>query len=110
MAGLLAAVLMPTGVEAAHPIEVIKRLLATIHCTLRDKQTLELQQDQLQSTGEMLALRNVVDRKYDSPAQMLEEFVRQAANKSAADRASLYLFTRDSSIPVKAFVRCGETL
>src|SRR5258708_40037909 len=58
----------------------------------------------------MLALRNVIDRNYDSPAQMLEEFVRQAAEKSAADRASLYLCTSDSSIPIKAFVRCGETL
>jgi len=107
---LLTTCLGPTGLETPQQIELIKRLLATIHCTLRDKQTLELQQDQLQSTGEMLALRNVVDRKYDSPAQMLEEFVRQAAEKSAADRASLYLCTSDSSIPVKAFVRCGEVL
>jgi diguanylate cyclase (GGDEF)-like protein len=107
---LLTTHLGPAGLEAVQQIELIERLLRTIHCTLRDKQQLELQQDQLQSTGEMLALRNVVDRKYDSPAQMLEEFVRQAAEKSAADRASLYLCTSDSSIPVKAFVRCGETL
>ena len=107
---LLTTHLGPAGLEPEQQMELIKRLLSTIHCTLRDKQQLELQQDQLQSTGEMLALRNVVDRNYDSPAQMLEEFVRQAAEKSAADRASLYLCTSDSSIPVKAFVRCGETL
>lgn len=107
---LLTTHLAPAGLETARQTDLIQRLLSTIQCTLRDKQQLELQQDQLHSTGEMLALRNVIDRKYDSPAQMLEEFVRQAAEKSAADRASLYLCTSDSSVPVKAFVRCGETL
>lgn len=107
---LLSTRLGPVGLEESQQTELIKRLLETIHCALRDKQMLELQQDQLQSTGEMLALRNVVDRKYDSPAQMLEEFVRQAAEKSAADRASLFLCTSDSATPVKAFVRCGEAL
>ncbi len=107
---LLTTHLGPSGLEPAQQIELIKRLLSTIHFALRDKQQLESQQDELHSTGEMLALRNVVDRNYDSPAQMLEEFVRQAAEKSAADRASLYLCTSDSSVPVKAFVRCGETL
>ncbi len=107
---LLTTQLGPAGLEPPQQVELIKRLLATIHCSLRDKQLLELQQDQLQSTGEMLALRNVIDRKYDSPAQMLEEFLRQAGEKSAADRASLYLCTSDSSVPVKAFVRCGEIL
>ncbi|HEY2251885.1 MAG TPA: sensor domain-containing diguanylate cyclase [Planctomycetaceae bacterium] len=107
---LLTTRLAPVGLEPADQTELIRRLLETIHCGLRDKQMLELQQDQLQSTGEMLALRNVIDRKYDSPAQMLEEFVRQAAEKSAADRASLFLCTSDSATPVKAFVRCGETL
>ena len=107
---LLTTHLCPLGLEPAQQIELIKRLLSTIYCSLRDKQQLESQQAQLHSTGEMLALRNVIDRSYDSPAQMLEEFVRQAAEKSAADRASLYLCTSDASIPVKAFVRCGETL
>ena len=107
---LLTTHLCPLGLEPAQQFELIKRLLSTIYCSLRDKQQLESQQLQLHSTGEMLALRNVIDRNYDSPAQMLEEFVRQAAEKSAADRASLYLCTSDASIPVKAFVRCGETL
>ena len=107
---LLTTQLGPAGLAQAQQIDLIKRLLSTIHCTLRDKQQLEAQQIQLHSTGEMLALRNVIDRNYDSPAQMLEEFVRQAAEKSAADRASLYLCTSDSATPIKAFVRCGETL
>jgi diguanylate cyclase (GGDEF)-like protein len=107
---LLVTHLAPPGLEPAQQIELISRLLSTIQCTLRDKRQFECQQDQLRSIGEMLALRNVIDRRYDSPAQMLEEFVRQAAEKSAADRASLYLCTSDAAIPVKAFVRCGDTL
>ncbi|MBI3861806.1 MAG: GGDEF domain-containing protein [Planctomycetia bacterium] len=107
---LMSTHLGPAGLEQADQIELIKRILATIHCNLREKLQLEAQQDQLHSTGEMLALRNVVDRNYDSPAQMLEEFVRQSADKTSADRASLYLCTSDPTIPVKAFVRCGEAL
>jgi diguanylate cyclase (GGDEF)-like protein len=102
--------LVPAGLEQAEQIELIRRILTTVRFNLREKLQLEAQEDQLHSTGEMLALRNVVDRNYDSPAQMLEEFVRQAAHKSAADRASLYLCTSDPAIPVKAFVRCGEVL
>ncbi len=102
--------LVPAGLEQAEQIELIRRIVTTVRFNLREKLQLEAQEDQLHSTGEMLALRNVVDRNYDSPAQMLEEFVRQAAHKSAADRASLYLCTSDPAIPVKAFVRCGEAL
>ena len=102
--------LVPAGLEQAEQIELTRRILTTIRCNLREKLQLEAQEDQMHSTGEMLALRNVVDRNYDSPAQMLEEFVKQAADKSSADRASLYLCTSDPAIPVKAFVRAGETL
>jgi diguanylate cyclase (GGDEF)-like protein len=102
--------LAPLGLNQDQQIELARRLLSTIHFNLRDRLQLEVREAELRSTGEMLELRNVIDRNYDSPAQMLEEFVRQAAEKSTSDRASLYLCTSDSTVPVKAFVRCGEAL
>ena len=107
---LLTTELVPPGLDSTHQIELLQRLLTDIACCLRDKRQLESQQSQIRSTGEMLALRTVIDRTYDSPAQMLEEFLRQAAEKSAADRVSLYLQTSDAALPLKAFVRCGEVL
>jgi diguanylate cyclase (GGDEF)-like protein len=51
-----------------------------------------------------------VDGKFESPAQMLEEFLRQAAQKINADRAALFLYSADATPPLKAFVRCGANL
>ena len=64
----------PTGIETAQQIELTRRLLSSVTCSLRDKLQLETKADQLRSTEEMLALRRVVDRDYETPAQMLEEF------------------------------------
>lgn len=107
---LMTTTLAPAGLEAFQQIELAQRLLSSITFSLRDKLQLESKQDQLRSTEERLALRSVIDRNYDSPAQMLEEFLSQAADKLSADRASLYLQTPAAATPLKAFVRCGEVL
>lgn len=107
---LMTTALAPPGLERGQQIDLVRRLLASITFSLRDKLQLETNKDQLRSTEEMLELRSVVDRNYDSPAQMIEEFLRHAADKLAADRASLYLNTNDPAAPLKAFVRCGEAL
>ena len=107
---LMTTTLAPPGIEPAQQIQLARRLLSGIAFSLRDKQQVETQQDRLRSTGEMLTLRTVVDRTYDSPAQMLEEFIRQSAEKSAADRAALFLSTADASVPLRAFVRCGPEM
>lgn len=107
---LMTTHLAPVGLNQLQQIDLARRLLSTIHFNLRDRLQLESREAELRATGEMLALRTVIDRNYDSPAQMLEEFVRQSAEKSGSDRASLYLCTSDAAVPVKAFVRCGEAL
>jgi len=107
---LMTTTLVPPGLDEARQLELAARLLSSIGFSLRDKRALESHQDELRTTGEKLALRSVVDGKFDSPAQMLEEFLRQAAQKTSADRAALYLYSADASPPLKAFVRCGATL
>src|SRR5258707_15224197 len=56
----------------------------------------------------MLQLRSVADGRFDSPLQMIEEFLRQLAGKIGADRAALFLAPQDSGAGVKALVRSGE--
>jgi diguanylate cyclase (GGDEF)-like protein len=107
---LMTTTLVPVGLEESRQIELASRLVSSIAFSLRDKRALESHQDELRTTGEKLALRSVVDGKFASPAQMLEEFLRQAAQKSGADRAALYLYSADAVPPLKAFVRCGATL
>jgi diguanylate cyclase (GGDEF)-like protein len=107
---LMTTSLVPAGLEESRQIELAARLLSSIAFSLRDKRALQSHQDELRTTGEKLALRGVVDGKFASPAQMLEEFLRQAAQKSGADRAALYLYSADAVPPLKAFVRCGATL
>jgi diguanylate cyclase (GGDEF)-like protein len=107
---LMTTELGPTGIETAQQIELTRRLLSSVTFSLRDKLQLETKADQLRSTEEMLALRRVVDRDYETPALMLEEFLRQAAEKLNADRAALHLLTADAAAPLKGFIRCGEVL
>jgi diguanylate cyclase (GGDEF)-like protein len=102
--------LAPPGLEATQQLELARRLLSSIACNLRDKRQLESQQEQLRSTEEMLDLRSVLDRNYDSPAHLLEEFLGRAAGLLSADRASLHLHNAAATTPLKALVRCGNAL
>jgi len=107
---LMTTELGPAGIACEQQIELTRRLLSSVTCSLRDKLQLETKADQLRSTEEMLALRRVVDRDYETPALMLEEFLRQAAEKLKTDRAALHLATADAGAPPKGFIRCGELL
>lgn len=107
---LLTTDLFPAGAERLQQIELAERLMLSIGSHLRQKQQLESQQDQLRMTGEMLELRTIVDRRFDSPVLMIEEFLREVSAKTRAERATLYLSTPDTTTPYKALVRCGEPL
>ncbi len=107
---LVTTALAPAGVDTSSKIDLARRLVSSIAISLRDKRQLETKEDRIRSTEEMLALRRVADRNYDSPAQMLEELLRQAAGKLVSDRVALYLQTADPARPLKAFIRCGEAL
>lgn len=107
---LMTTSLFPPGLDPAQQVELTKRVLSAITCNLREKLQFEAQQGMLRSTREMLELRSIFDRNFQSPLLMLEEFVCQVSQKAAADRTSLYLCTADPSAPIKAFVRSGEAI
>lgn len=107
---LLTTDLFPAGAERRAQLELAGRLMLSVGCSLKHKQTLESQQLQLRSTGEMLQLRAIADHRFDTPVKMIEEFLRQLAEKVGADRAALYLATQQPGGSLKALVRCGETL
>jgi diguanylate cyclase (GGDEF)-like protein len=107
---LMATALPPADFEASQRAELARRLLSGIAVSLRDKRQLANREDQIRSSGDRLALRSVADRDYESPAQMLEEFLRHAAVKLGAERASLHVHTNVVAAPFKGFIRCGETL
>lgn len=106
---LLSTDLFPAGADRRQQIELAERLMSSISHSLKYKQTLETQQAQLHWTSEMLQLRALADRHFDSPLQMIEEFIRQVAVKIGAERASLFLTPQETGSAVKALVRTGET-
>lgn len=108
--GILATTgLAPTGAEPARRFELARRLVASISPRLRDKLHLEVREDRLHLSEDMLALRAVADREYASPMQMLEAFLDRASEKLGAERGALFLFPREAA-SAKALVRAGAPL
>lgn len=105
---LLSTELFPASADRKQQIELAERLMSSISHSLKYKQTLETQQAQLHWTNEMLQLRALADRNFDSPLQMIEEFIRQVAVKIGAERASLFLTPQEMGSALKALVRTGE--
>ena len=105
--------LLPPGAERKEQLELAERLMVSIGCTLKHRQNYEEQQAQLHLTSEMLQLRELSDRRYESPLKMIEEFVRQLAERCQASRAALILNTPESTAtgqPMKVLVNVGDNL
>jgi diguanylate cyclase (GGDEF)-like protein len=107
---LVATGLAPPGAEHGRQIELARRLASSITPRVRDKLTTESREDRLRSSEDMLALRTVADRKFGSPLQMLEEFLRQAAERLSVERGALFLCQSDGASPVRALARAGTAL
>ena len=105
---LLTTDLFPTGADRRQQVELAERLMSSLGHSLKYKQTLETHKSLLHWTSEMLQLRALADRPFASPLLMIEEFIRQVAEKIGAERASLFLRPQESGTPLKALVRSGE--
>lgn len=102
--------LLPAGNEWPRQLEATSRLLSTVAGSLRDRWRLDSRQDELQSKDEMLSLRSIADRHFESPLRMIGEFVEQAAIKVGADRAVLFLTSRNQAPQFRPLIRCGQAL
>ncbi|HTI52290.1 MAG TPA: sensor domain-containing diguanylate cyclase [Planctomycetaceae bacterium] len=108
--------LFPGG-DWPRQLESTARVLSALSGSLRDRWRLQSGQNELQSRNEllqsrdeMLSLRSIADRHFESPLRMIGEFVEQATAKIGAERAALFLFSRNQSPQFRAMIRCGQTL
>jgi diguanylate cyclase (GGDEF)-like protein len=102
--------LYPEEAPLEQQLELARRLMLSVAGDLRQSQALEQQENRLRTTAEVLELRSIVDRHYDTPLAMVEAFLDRLRAKLGADRAALYLLGSDSKASKKALVRAGSSL
>jgi len=107
---LMTTSLFPSTATREQQIELAGRLMQGVSGNLQRSLVLADQQDRLRLTDEMLQLRAIVDRRFESPSALLEEFLDLLRQQLGAARAALHLTRRNAPLSVTAFVRCGETL
>lgn len=105
---LVTSELFPADAELPEQVELAERLLESISCSLKHKLTMEQQQSHIRWTQEMLELRSITEKRFSSPFLMLEEFLKQLALKTNAERATIYLSLQDGQGSLKPLARTPE--
>jgi diguanylate cyclase (GGDEF)-like protein len=104
---LITTALYPPGAPHEQQVELTRRLMQSVSTDFKRFQTLEQKTHELRFTNEMLALRSIADRKFDSPLAMIQEFLNQWMKKIDADRVVLYLKNKADAGLGKPLIRCG---
>jgi diguanylate cyclase (GGDEF)-like protein len=99
--------LYPPGAPLVQQIELAKRLTANLASGLRLVRALKAGEAQLRLTSEMLELRAIADRRFNSPLGLIEAFLAAVRTKVAAEGAALFLTTREGQTGGAAVARCG---
>lgn len=107
---MLTTGLVPLGAPRGQQLELAERLMLCLGNSLKKKQAAQLQEQQLRWTSDMLELRAITDRHFDTPLQMIQEFVSQVTEKLTADRGALFLSSIGGSSPITGITQCGSTL
>ncbi|MFN0199162.1 MAG: diguanylate cyclase [Planctomycetaceae bacterium] len=110
---LISTVLYPPGVSREQQIELATRLMISVSSNVKRSQDLESQKIELLAAKEMLDLRRVTDRSFESPMKMTEDFLSALTRIVGADRGALYFSTNTDSkefTPEQARIRCGIAL
>ncbi len=110
---LISTALYPPGVSREQQIELATRLMISVSSNVKRSQDLESQKVELRAAKEMLDLRRVTDRTFESPTKMTEEFLSALSKIVEADRGALYFSGNSESkefTPEQARIRCGITL
>lgn len=100
--------LYPAGADLDQQIELAKRLMASVAGNLKRTYELELQEDQYRITNDVLELRSIADRQFETPAKMLTDFVAKLAEKVNAHRVALRLCGDD--VESNKTLRAGKSL
>ncbi len=87
--------------------DLLKQLVQRISELRRAALALESQRHELTRTNDILELRAITDTRFESPVDMIQEFMTALRGKTAASRAVLYISTTAEGVSRNSFVRCG---
>ena len=107
---LLTTTLCPAASSREDQLELAQRLMASVPAGLRINQNLQTHQVELRSTKEILELREVLDRQFETPLKRIEAFLEKLIELTEADRGVLFLTPSHKTATPKALVRCGIRL
>lgn len=102
--------LYPTGIPRDRQIDLTHRIMRSIGSNLKHTQELEMQENLLRTTSEMLELRMIADQQYATPLPMIENFLNRLSEQINFDRSALFLATRNAGALSKALARTGPLL
>jgi diguanylate cyclase (GGDEF)-like protein len=102
--------LIPPGVPQAQQFELTVRLMHSIAGSLHREQELEQQQLQLRQTNDMLELRSIADRRFETPVAMIHELLQQLLSKLETDRAALFMCPSGTTSVNAPLAACGIPL
>lgn len=106
----ISTALFPVGGGRAQQIELSKRLLAGIARCLLQMQSFQRQQDELRATNERMKLRSIADCHFESPADMMHEFLEALLKMVKTDRVAFFLSQPEAEVQRTALCRCGIDL
>jgi len=99
--------LFPVEMETEQHFSLLKQLAVRIGELHIHSVTLESHKHALNRTNDILELRAITDARFDSPVDMIEEFMSTMRVKTSATRAALYISTSSENMHRNSFVRCG---
>lgn len=109
---LVSTHLFPLQMSLSSQKEFVQRLVAGVSIKLHELTTHQMHKSELRLTREMLALRSITDREYDSPLLMIEAFLNRLLSMVDADRVSLQFLYGQISQAANSrstMLRCGQT-
>ena len=104
---LLLTDLYPLGAAREQQLALIKRLMKSLAGNVQRSHDLELHRSQLQLTQEILHLRSITDQKFDTPLQMIEEFLTTLLPMLGMERAALFVNSKGKSQSKQPILQCG---
>lgn len=101
--------LLPGGGTPEQQRELARRVTQFLDCKLTAERDIEIQQNQLRLTTEMLQLRSVADRPDEAPTEIIREYLNRLRCLLHAEQMALFLGTQAIGVDTR-IIRCGDEL
>lgn len=106
---LMTTTLWPGGLHRAEQAEILGRAGQTVLRRLKQDRQVQLREDELWLSREMLSLKSITDRVTDQPLETLGALASQLCRVTGMDRAALYLASRRADDVVVPVVEAGPS-